>query len=360
MNVKSKTFFLLLLPVLAFGHQGDTEFKRTIVKQLTVNNNASLDIVNKYGKIVVHTWGKNEIKATIIITGYGKSNSEAQEIAGAVKVDIDENPSHVSMRTGYNPGKGSKWFFWNDKKDSKDYVSINYELYVPQSLAMLSLENNFGDVITDVLPFPARMKLNYCFYAIKEARKPLELTMNYCSKGSIDKAGLVKLRASYSNVRGEQIDRLEARSNYSNYTINKIGELETNANYDEYTIKQAVSIEARGNYTTFRINMLHERVDMQLLYGEVTAKELSPGFKGGDIKLTYTDLKLGIPHKAALQISVNLTYGDLETDGLSLKNVNSMKKNNKLVYTAFTTNGGEQAPVINIQGMQSQVTLTGK
>lgn len=355
MNMKFKILLLLLLPAIACAHQGDTEFKRTVAKEFNVSNGAQLNVFNKYGKVIIHTWSQNQVKATIVITGFGKNTSEAQEIANAVDIQASGDPGSVTLQTNYS-SKGGKWF-WNDSKDSKDYVNIDYEIYAPRSLGMLSLENNFGDVITDQLPFAAKMRLNYCFYAIKEAGKTLEMDMNYCSKGRIDKAGDLVIKANYSDIRCDVADKLDTKSNYSDYTIGDIGSLIARSNYSDYKIRQLGSINATGNYSDFSVSNLQERADLKLTYSDVKMKEVSSGFKGGYVNLTYSDLVMSLSNKVALKLEVNLNYGDLDTGDLSLKNVSSIKKSQNLSYTATTTSGGENSPVFQIRGVRSDVQL---
>jgi hypothetical protein len=357
MNVKSKILLFLLLPLWACAHQGDVEFKRTVAKEFTVNNNAKMEVRNKYGKIIVHTWPKNQIKATVIITGYGKNTSEAQDIANSVDIQTDANAGAVSLQTSYNPGKGGKWFPWGDKKDSKDYVNIDYELYVPQSLDMLALENNFGDVITDELPFNTKMRLNYCFYAIREAAKSLEMDMNYCSKGRIDKAADLQIRANYSDIRCDAADKLETKSNYSDYALGSLGSLVVKANYSDYKIRQVGTVDAVSNYSDFNISNLKESVNLRQVYGDVKVKYVDSGFKGGDMQLTYSDAEFIFAPRVALRLSVNLNYGDLGTGNLPVKNVTSVKKNTSLSYSATTASGNEQSPMFTVNGSQSDVNF---
>lgn len=360
MNVKSKILLLLLLlPIWACAHQGDTEFKRTVVKEFNVNNGAQLNIHNKYGKIIVHTWAKNQVKATIVITGFGKNTAEAQEIANAVDIQASADPDGggVTMQTS-GSAKGNKWFPWGDKKDSKEYVNIDYELYVPRSLSMLALENSFGDVITDQLPFAAKMRLNYCFYAIKEVTKTLEMDVNYCNKGRIEKAGELIIKANYSDIRCEAATKMDSKSNYCDYTIGDIGNLVVRANYSDYKIRQLGSINAVGNYSDFNVTNLQDRIDLRLVYGELSAKAVDAGFKGGDVSLNYSDLELALSTKTALRLAININYGDLNTEGLSLKNVNTIKNNRNLLYNALTANANEQSPKLAISGNRCNIDLT--
>lgn len=359
MNVKFKILLLLLLPVWACAHDRDIEFKRTVVKEFNVNNNASVDVFNKYGKIVVHTWNKNQVKATIVITGFGKNNAEAQELANGVDIQTNAGSGNVTMQTSYNASKGGKWFSWGDKRNSKDYVNIDYELYVPRSLAMLTLENNFGDVITDQLPFAAKMNLNYCFYAIKEVAKTLEMSLNYCEKGRIDKAGNVVIRSNYSDVHCDAAENMDVKSNYSDYTLGSLGSLTAKSNYSDYKVRQLGSINATSNYSDIAISHLGDRANLKLVYSDFKAGEVSAAFKGGDVSLTYSDLELGLSPKSALQLAVSLSYGDLETGDLPLKNISSIKQKTQLTYSAVTASGGEHSPRLNIHGVRSDVDLSG-
>jgi hypothetical protein len=357
MMFKYNILILLMLPVMVQANKGDAEFKKTIEKSFAVNNGATVEILNKYGKIVLRTWNKNEVKATIVITGYGKSTSEAEDIVGMVDVASRNSGGEVNLTTKYNPRSGGKWFSWGSKRDSKDYVKIDYEVYVPQSLSKLSIDNQFGDVIADRLPFAADMRLNYCFYDIREISGPLVMNLNYCQKGNIGKAGKVNLNANYSSVNSDRIDELTVRSNYSEYDLKSVGRIEIQANYDKYKMNEVGGISSRSNYTDFQINQLQGEAKMTLTYGNADLRALSGSFKGGDFRLSYSDIKLGIPQKLPLQLNVVLSYGDVNLGGLDLKNKNVIKKNKDLIMTGFSTNGNDQSPEIRVQGAYSSVGI---
>jgi hypothetical protein len=362
MKENFKILLLLLLPVFAYGTKGNSEYKRVIVKEYNSNTPfASLNISNKFGKVIIHTWSKNSIKATISVTGFGKSDEEAKATNEMVDVSGGLSGNAVSLQTVYNPSSsGSKWFSWgSSKKDSKDYVNIDYDVYVPEQLGRLGIDNNFGDVITDVLSFPASINMNYCTYDIREAQKPLEMHMNYCQKGKIGKAETVIIKANYSNVRSESIASLSTSSNYSEYVLGTVGKLDVKGNYDDYTVAKAGSVIAKCNYTDLKVTDVQYDITANLVYGDMSVKNITSGFKGADLHLTYTDVKLGFSSGTAYQIKANLNSGSLGTGDLSLKNINSIKKNSSLVYSAVSSNGSDQSAVINIQGVYSDIALSG-
>ncbi|SFE87681.1 hypothetical protein SAMN05518672_111132 [Chitinophaga sp. CF118] len=359
MKEKFKILILLLLPVLAFGEKGNSEYRRTIVKEINNASNTTLTISNKYGKVIIHTWSKNVIKSTVVITGFGKSVDEAKDVNSMVDITTNTNGNTTSFQTVYNPsGSGNKWFSWGSgKKDSKDYVNIDYELYVPEDLTKIVIENNFGDVIADVLSFPAVINMNYCNYDIKEAQKSLEMHMNYCQKGKVGKADALIVKANYSNIRSESVGSLMASSNYSEYTLGSVGKMEVKGNYDEYTISKVGVISSRCTYTNFKIGEVLAEITANLVYGDLSVKSIGQGFKKGDMHLTYTDINLGFQQNVAFQIRVNLTSGDLNTGDLSFKNVTSIKKSSQLSYTGSTAGAGDQSPLLAIQGVYSDIDL---
>jgi hypothetical protein len=363
MKEKFNLLLLLLLPAFVFGTKGSSEYKRVIVKEFS--NNQPLKIVsvaNKYGKVVIHTWSKNSVKATITITGFGKNVDEAKETCDMADVAANFSGGVVTLQTTYKPGgSGSKWFSWgSSSKDSKDYVNIDYDVYVPEELGSLRIDNNFGDVITDVLSFPADISMNYCNYDIKEAQKPLELKMNYCQKGKIGKADRLIIKANYSNVRADAVSYMQTSSNYCEYVLGTVGKIDVKSNYDDYTISRVGSIGARCTYSDFHITEVQGDIDAHLTYGDMNIKTIGQGFKGAELRLTYADVKLGLQQNVNFQVKANLVSGSLKTGELSLKNVTSVKKSSQLSYTAFSSGGGEQSPLINVQGVYSDISLNGR
>ena len=358
MKAKCKILLLLLLPIMAFGKKGDSEFKRVIAKEYANGSNSVLSISNKYGKIIIHTWKQNHVKATITITGFGKNPSEAQNSANMVDIDENNANGEISLQTSYHPLGTGKLFNWGAKRDSKDYVNIDYEVYVPENLRKLDLDNSFGDVLTDVLSFPATMGLNYCTYDIKEVQKSLTLNMNYCDKGRIGKADALTVRANYSNLKCDNVGSLYTRSNYCEYELGTVELLDSKSNYDDYKVAKTNSLNITCNYSDFTVGDLQSEISAKLVYGDLKVKNIGNNFKGGSIGLTYADIKLqGMPSRIALQFKIVLHSGDVRNSGLAMKSESTVKKASNTTYTAISANGSDQSPSLVINGTYSDVSF---
>lgn len=360
MKEKFNLLFLLLLPVMAFGMKGDSEFKKTVTKEFNNGSNMVLSVSNKYGQVIIHTWKQNKIKATIVITGFGKNAGEAESSANMVNIDEENSNGQISLTTNYSPfgGNGVRLFNWGSKRDSKDYVNIDYEIYVPEDLRRLLIDNNFGDVLTDVLSFPTKMGLNYCTYDIKEAQKSLALNMNYCDKGRVGKADALSVHANYSNLKCDNVGSLTARSNYSEYELGSVDALDAKCNYDDFKIQKAGKVSIGSNYSDVSIGELHAELTAKLVYGDLKVKSVGNAFKGGDLSLLYADVKLGgMPSRIALQLNINLNQGDLKNN-LGMKTESSIKKGSKLTYTGIVAGGNEQSPTLVINGTYSDISIS--
>ncbi|PUZ24314.1 hypothetical protein DCM91_12850 [Chitinophaga costaii] len=350
---------MLLLPAAVLAKDGKDQFKRTIDVSYPVSDGAALNVSNKYGKIILHTWNKKEVKATVVITGFGKNAEESKSITESVDVNINHSESAVSFQTNYM-SNGRGWLSWSGKKDSKDYVNIDYEVYVPTTIGQLAIGNNFGDVITDDLPCSLKLTMNYCYYDIRSVSGTLDANMNYCTKGKFGKVGNMRARANYSTIKLDAVNTLDAKSNYCEYVIENVNELLVSANYDDYTITKVGRLQSNTTYSDFKIGTLTQDADVKLVYSDVKIKELGANFKGINGRGTYSNISVWLSDRLDVKVEGDLNHGDVNITGLSMKNVNSTEKSGHVNYSGRTNASCSACPVIRLTGVYSDLTVKGK
>ncbi|MGN7721867.1 hypothetical protein [Chitinophaga sp. 22620] len=356
---KSTLILLLLCPLLVFATKGDEEHKLRITKSFSVRSSSKVIILNKYGKIVVNIWNRNECKADIEIVGFGANAEQARKMAEMVEIKASDNGDAVKMETSYNASGAGKWFNFG-KKDSRDYVNVNYNLYVPANIAFLVLDNNFGDVLARDLPMVSRVAVNYGFVDIGEAGKKMSVHLNYTDKCRIGKAQELEVHANYSNMRVGNTGKLVLHSNNGNCTFGATGETKISSNYDDIKIQSVKSLEFDGNYTDFKTEQLNGPASISANYGDITLRKITNDFKSIRISTNYTDVELGLGDNSAFRIKASMKNGDLRTRDFEWKDVNQVRNNENLSFSAITANGSDASPVIIINGRYSDVKLGGE
>ncbi len=357
MHSKSTLLFLLLWPFAALATKGDEEHKIRVVKEFRAGSGSTLAVLNKYGKIVVNVWDKPMVRAEIEIIGFGKSGDQARSMAEMVDIQGSESGSNIRIETKYNTGSG-KWFSFG-KKDSREYVNINYVVNIPRNMRSVALDNQFGDILARELPFDTRISVNYGFFDIGNAEK-LKVNMNYTDKARIAQVEQLELNANYSSLRCGSTRELKVNSNNSSYTFGETGNMRLNSNYDEYRLAAVSDLSLTGNYSNLRAETLKKNAVFNVNYTDLNIRRVDPSFTSITAHLRYSDLKLGLAGKSAFRITANLHHGDLKTGDFEWKNVTNIRKNNNLSFSAITSNGTDASGLIKIDGSYCDVKLAGE
>ena len=356
---KSTIVLLLCCPLFVFAEKMPQEFRIRLTKEFKVTAGSKVEVNNKYGKIVINIWDKPECKAEIEIVGFGKNDEQARKIAEMVEIKESNPGGQVKLETKYNPAGTGSWF-GSGKRDSKNYVNVNYVISVPASLGILALRNNFGYILARELPFRVSdIAINYGFLDIGNAGHLLKVNMNYTDKARIGSAEQLQVNANYSNLRCEDVNKLQINSNNGNYSIGNADELRLNCNYDDYKITSINAVNVNANYTNLKAESLKEAGVFSTSYTDVTIGRLHPSFKMLTIDGRYSSYKIGISKSTPFRVIASLRYGDLNTRSFEWKNVKTERKNQNLSFSAITTNATDASALIKIDGAHCDVKLGG-
>ena len=94
------SFILILFLSVNTGWSKDQDEKRRVVeKSYSVNTSTLLSIKNKFGKIEINSWDKNEFSIKIEIISRGRSEERAQRILDEIEIEIDESSTEISLET---------------------------------------------------------------------------------------------------------------------------------------------------------------------------------------------------------------------------------------------------------------------
>jgi hypothetical protein len=317
------------------------EVSKTISEKYATDKDTKLDIKNRYGKVHINTWTKNEITIDITIKAYGKDKEKAQEILDRIKIKYAKVGNMISYETEIGEEKKSWWgnwdwsFSWSD--DDKGF-EINYVVNMPIENA-LSLENKYGAVFLD--NFNGELNLEVKYGSLKANKlqgvsKTIELGY---SKGEIESIEKGNLEFKYSSGKIDEVGEINLENRYGSFTINKAKKVSMETKYGSFAVKTIDELTGSVGYSGCEIGEIRKKLVMEVRYASgFEVDKIAAGFERVEIEGSYNSIKLGFENKSAFDFRVATRYGSFKS---SLSNTNIMKQreDNNSETSEGTVNG---------------------
>ncbi|HEY0680112.1 MAG TPA: hypothetical protein VGD17_17630 [Chitinophagaceae bacterium] len=137
----------LLLSSTAYSQNKKYEFSkdRSISQTYNASGSDKLTISNQFGKVVVHTWARNEVKVDVKIEVSSTLKDQADEMFEKIDVSHGKDGNNIYFKTTMDKNKDKN----KDKSENKqrgthsNSINIDYEISMPAGLT-LDLDNKFG------------------------------------------------------------------------------------------------------------------------------------------------------------------------------------------------------------------------
>jgi hypothetical protein len=285
----------IVLPQTVFAENPDPsqngliEKRRNIVKVFDVGNHDLLMVDNQFGQVKVNLWSKEEIKVEIIVTANAPTDERAGEYLNSVSIDEKRVKNQISLTTNINRSQfGNNG--WNNKKGEKNFIRIDYTVYMPKENALI-VRNKFGD--TDIPSFHAPLTIdsrygNFVANVLDNPENTIDVKYGSAKIGKMDGG---KLEFQYSNLKLDQAKKL--------FLSNKFGDL---------SIGDVTNLDADIDYSGAKIGTMRGSGKIKLNYsGNFKIDELSNSAQNVDIQAAYSSVVL--PAEAN-QFNVTITYGN--------------------------------------------------
>lgn len=191
---------------------------KTYSKSYAVDASTRLDINNRYGKVTVNTWSKNEFKVDVQIQVTADRTEDTRKFIDKISIDDRRQGQTVSFKTNIDQENQPDLF---GRKTSSRKIEINYVVYMPAQNA-LDITNKYGNI--ELPDLDGKLVIN-CAYGNLQA-KSLTNPDNQI-KVSYGDARIGSLRArdldiSYGSLVLGSVDKLNADVKYSSAKIGRI------------------------------------------------------------------------------------------------------------------------------------------
>lgn len=305
--------FLLSIATLAGtwadGGKDDTRLTKNITKSFAVNSDAEVNIINKYGKVIVNAWDKDSVKISVDIIAYGKNDDAVDKLIKKVEIDFTHSADYLSAETEMNKKGGSFGSLLSNIEGysksilNNNKLTINYTVRVPAE-AVLDLENKFGNIFLGDSFKDADIELTNGDLKARELLGRSSIRISF-GKGKIRhmKGGFIKLKGGEIEV--EEGVAIKVESSSSELTFGDVKSLSINSRNDKIRATTLQQLSGTGDFTDIFVTSVNEELDLNLEYGELFVEKVGEDFNNITLNSKSADINLVLSPKSYFDANIS-------------------------------------------------------
>jgi hypothetical protein len=320
------------------------DFTKNIQKEFKTDNNTSLEINNKFGKINIVDWDKPSLQIIVKITVNHNNKEKAEQLLNMINVEFSDQGNIIKATTQINDKFGTS-HGWSDSNGNKDF-HIDYQVSIPKKITV-KLTNRYGNIFVDELEGLIDVDLKYGDLNINKLSRGDQKPYNNISlaygKANIEQCNWLNLNLSYSKASFQTCRTLVVISKYSKIEIEKANIIAGESAYDTYVVKDLSNFVITGKYSDYKINRLSNKIDVDTKYTNLQVDLILPSFESINVNNSYGKISLGIDPAASYELSANVKYAGInypENDRIS-----RIKRNTETTVSGMVGNQKSNAKV---------------
>lgn len=311
-KILSLSFFLIINLKFTFNQ----EFNKSIIKTFFSDSINSLEIINKYGDIIINKWTKDSIriKATLSI----KSNNESR--INKIKNDISfiietKKDNLLSAKTNIGSSANLLENLFNTQKKFKlDYdIKIDYYIYMPiiDKLNYVYLETKYGDIFIDNIKSKTTIKISYGSLICKNIESESDIYL-FSTNACIDRINNSQINSLYSEIEIKKSNNLEIESRVSKYIIENSNNLKIKSNNDNFILNNINSLNGSFYFTDITLNKLIKDLNCILDYSKISINQIHKNTSFIYLDSEFSDIELYLS-KTLQGAYIDIKYSKVST-----------------------------------------------
>jgi hypothetical protein len=281
-------------------------------KSYSVDRDDKLQISNRYGKVTVNTWNKNEVKVDIEMKAVADEEDEAQKMLDRVSITDSKENSVVSFKTNIESSNSGNHTFvigtiFSSGKSSVRRMEVNYTIYMP-SKNQLQISNRYGATILPDLQGKVVIDNAYGSLVAKSLSNPGNEIMVKYGSADIEMMGSGDLNVSYGSLKLGEADKLNANVSYSSAKIGKL------------TTSGTLTVRYCGG--------------LQIAYLDKNLKSLS-------VNSSYSNVKVGLAENDNADFDITTRYGSFNYGDKAINIVNKTPGDEERGWSSTKTYKGK-------------------
>ena len=331
-SIKLKYLLVLfILPafVMAGELKGKYKKEKAIRKSYSVNNNAALDIDNKYGNVFVTTWDQNTTEIDVVIRVAGDDEKQVTARINSIDVAFSATKALVAATTKIG----------NVSCSGNISMEINYTVKIPKK-GTIEVKNQYGGIQTGKIYGRTVLNCQYGDVNIDELNATNNLLkFQYCGSVRINFMKGANATVQYSQFRLGKASALQIKGQYSGIEIADVDDLNYSADYGHINARNAGKVTGKSTYSSIKFGRISQLLNLTTEYGDIKIDMFDPSTRNIAINSAYTGISLGFADDYPFDFEIQADYADVSgTNGFkySLKN----EKDNSRLYKGYYKSTG--------------------
>jgi hypothetical protein len=310
-----------LLPAAPPVDGPQREFTKNINREFGTTARGVTALYNKYGKVNVNTWSRNSVKIDITIVVNAGDQRVADRAFDRIKVNFVNTAGYVKSETVVEemdrlPRATCQDFqinydVWIPEGNQLDLKNKYGNSYVANLNAMLNADIKHGDLRTEAIAGDLRISLAHGKAHILRVGNVYGQVND--GELSLPEARDVQLDTWSSKLKIDQAGAVRITSRYDDITFGRLDDLRLQTKYTNVQLENARSTLLTGQYTDFKFTNVSEKVDADLLYGNLVVKALGRNFSEVNVVGEHTTVRVAVERGAAFRFDAEGNNSELRT-----------------------------------------------
>jgi hypothetical protein len=347
---------LVLIVCLASAGLIAQEVSKEFHKDWTAGASTTLDINNRYGKVVVETSDQNKITIDVKVTVEYPNKERAQRLLDYIDVQFSEDGDLLKAKTIID----EKFNFSGWGGGSRRF-SIDYKVNMPSKINF-TLANRYGNSELGKIEGLVKLDIKYGDLIAENLARGNEKPMNYISlaygKADIESAGWLDATIRYAGsfIIGK-CQALLLDSKYSKIEIEDISSFIGETKYDKVEIENINNLVLDAGYTDINVGELAKKLKFNGGYGSITVDRIPAGFESIESDSRYIGVRFGIETDANYELDAKTSYGDIKFDENNFQHEKRIVENNSSETTGIVGKGDNPASKVYVRASYGSVKL---
>lgn len=301
-------FSTLALVVMSICAMGQVRMDKEYDRVFPWSPGDKVDVVNKYGEVIIQTWYKDSVRIKVTIEAKGKNSYTVNKTMRRIDVDLRKIGNLIAAQTEVEKKGGMLSELVGEVSDvsnslfSNQKFTVDYEIWMPAEVA-ITIDNRYGNVYLAQLEGPVDLTLAHGDIRGNRIDNQIDLKHSF-GKVTFDyiKSGDINLRGSEFKL--DEADELSFESSSSEISVKRSNAIKFNSRNDKFYLEQVENLYGDGSFTDLNLASLVNTARLDFSYGDIYLNGIAQDFEEVTITGKSTDINLVLDQSSYIRTKI--------------------------------------------------------